>query len=366
MTTRRFASRWSRRCHAAASSSPTPRAAKIALRELCGAMPPEAALLDLRMGGIDGLEVLRRCPQTPTRIVVLTGHGTVEAAVDAMKLGRVFLSRKAGRRRAAGAAADAGRQRQPQGARRTRAPRRAGDRGRERAMQRRAQFRRARQATATRPSRCTARPAPARRSWRATCTAAARARKRAVRRAQRGLRAARAVRERAVRSSQGRVHRRDQRTIRACSPRRSGGSLFIDEVAELPPETQGKLLRALETRMVRPVGPPREQSRSTCASSPPPTASCGRRSRAGGFREDLYFRLQVLPLVLPPLRERREDILPLAAHLLERIGDRGLASAQRTRAPDGQLRLAGQRARAAQRAAPRRAVRRRYRPSTPR
>src|SRR5690606_10205461 len=49
--------------------------------------PPDAALLDLRMGDIDGLDVLRRSSGTPTRIVVLTGHGSVEAAVEAMKLG---------------------------------------------------------------------------------------------------------------------------------------------------------------------------------------------------------------------------------------------------------------------------------------
>ena len=58
-----------------------------ALRVLLAADPPDAALLDLRMGGIDGLTVLKRSAHSPARIVVLTGHGTVEAAVSAMQLG---------------------------------------------------------------------------------------------------------------------------------------------------------------------------------------------------------------------------------------------------------------------------------------
>ena len=58
-----------------------------ARRVLSGPQPPDAALLDLRMGGIDGLEVLKRIPNAPTRTIVLTGHGSVEAAVEAMRLG---------------------------------------------------------------------------------------------------------------------------------------------------------------------------------------------------------------------------------------------------------------------------------------
>jgi DNA-binding NtrC family response regulator len=98
-----------------------------------------------------------------------------------------------------------------------------------------------------------------------------------------------------------------------------GGSLFIDEVAELPPETQGKLLRALESGVIRPVGAAREQPvdvRIIAATN----RDLWSEVKRGHFREDLYFRLQVLPLVLPPLRERREDIMAIAQHLLERIG----------------------------------------------
>jgi DNA-binding NtrC family response regulator len=98
-----------------------------------------------------------------------------------------------------------------------------------------------------------------------------------------------------------------------------GGTLFIDEVAELPVETQAKLLRALETNMVRPVGAPREQPadvRILAATN----RDLWAEAKRGNFREDLYFRLQVLPIKLPSLRDRPEDVMPLARHLLERIG----------------------------------------------
>jgi len=97
------------------------------------------------------------------------------------------------------------------------------------------------------------------------------------------------------------------------------GTLFIDEVAELPIESQAKLLRALEARMIRPVGESKEipvDVRIVAATN----RDLWHEVQDGRFREDLYFRLQVFPVVLPPLRDRPEDIDPLARHLLERIG----------------------------------------------
>lgn len=105
-----------------------------------------------------------------------------------------------------------------------------------------------------------------------------------------------------------------------------GGTLFIDELGELPLESQAKLLRALETRTVRGVGETRESpadARIVAATN----RDLWTEVRAGRFREDLYFRLQVFPIVLPPLRDRLEDVHELAEHLLTRIGKGQLALA---------------------------------------
>jgi DNA-binding NtrC family response regulator len=98
-----------------------------------------------------------------------------------------------------------------------------------------------------------------------------------------------------------------------------GGTLFIDELAELPLDSQAKLLRALETRTIRPVGEKREipvNARIIAATN----RDLWSEVQAGRFREDLYFRLQVLPVLLAPLRKRAVDIVPLAEHLLQRLG----------------------------------------------
>jgi DNA-binding NtrC family response regulator len=91
------------------------------------------------------------------------------------------------------------------------------------------------------------------------------------------------------------------------------GTLFLDEVAELPPALQSKLLRVLETGVFRPVGS-QAQNRLVGRVVAATHADLAERVRAGTFREDLFYRLNVLAVRVPPLAERREDIPALVAH----------------------------------------------------
>jgi len=91
------------------------------------------------------------------------------------------------------------------------------------------------------------------------------------------------------------------------------GTLFLDEVAELPLVLQAKLLRVLETGVFRPVGSA-SQSRFEGRVVAATHADLAERVRGASFREDLFYRLNVLTIRVPPLGERREDIPPLVAH----------------------------------------------------
>ncbi len=101
----------------------------------------------------------------------------------------------------------------------------------------------------------------------------------------------------------------------------SDGSLFLDEVGDIPLHLQVKLLRVLQERVFQRVG--ESTSRQSQARVIAATNRDLRRAVADGtFRDDLYYRLRVVPIEVPPLRDRREDIEPLARHLLDRVGRR--------------------------------------------
>jgi two-component system response regulator PilR (NtrC family) len=116
----------------------------------------------------------------------------------------------------------------------------------------------------------------------------------------------------------------------------NGGTLFLDEVADLPMHMQVKLLRVIQEKAVRPIGARQEvpvDVRILSATH----KNLGKLVEQGAFRQDLFYRINVIEVRVPPLRERREDIPVLAAHFLERIardwgGDRLSLSSSAVRA----------------------------------
>lgn len=110
----------------------------------------------------------------------------------------------------------------------------------------------------------------------------------------------------------------------------NGGTLFLDEIGDMPPEAQTRLLRALQSGRIRRVG-----GRQEIAVNVRIIAATNRdlapMIAAGEFREDLFYRLNVVPIELPPLRDRREDVDVLAQHFLAQAAEDGLPRRQLTR-----------------------------------
>jgi DNA-binding NtrC family response regulator len=112
-----------------------------------------------------------------------------------------------------------------------------------------------------------------------------------------------------------------------------GGSIFLDEIGDIPPETQVRLLRVIQEREFTPLGdttPRRVDVRIVAATN----IDLKEAVRQGGFREDLYYRLAVVPIELPPLRDRREDILPLAQHFIQKYNEENARNVSEHIAPD--------------------------------
>src|SRR5215468_2562240 len=99
-----------------------------------------------------------------------------------------------------------------------------------------------------------------------------------------------------------------------------GGSIFLDEIGDIPPETQVRLLRVIQEREFTPLG--ETQSRKVDVRIIAATnIDLKEAVKHGTFREDLYYRLSVVPIELPALRDRREDILPLAQHFIRKYNE---------------------------------------------
>ena len=101
----------------------------------------------------------------------------------------------------------------------------------------------------------------------------------------------------------------------------TGGTLFLDEIADLPLSMQAKLLRAIQERAIRPVGG-HEEIAIDCRILSATHQDLKKLVDNGKFREDLYYRINVIDLDVPPLRSRIEDIAPLAEHILQQIAKR--------------------------------------------
>lgn len=285
------------------------------------AAPPEVLLLDLRLPDMDGREVLSRIASDdlPTRVLVMTAYGDVEVAVEAMRLGACdFLTKPFTATRLRRAVSDA-----------------------------------------LRRNGCgfavLAKESPAERADFEGFVGTSPAMAAVYRAIENAARSKAAVfvsgetgtgKELCAQAVHNRSPRRDKPFIalncgaipkdlmeseifghargaytgatqsRAGAAKLAhGGTLFLDEICEMEPGLQAKLLRFLQSGSFRPLGSDRTETvdvRLICATNRNPLEEIS----SGRLREDLYYRIHVVPVRLPPLRERRADILPIARHFL--------------------------------------------------
>ena len=279
---------------------------------------PELVITDLKMGGIDGLTLFEEIrKQTPTLpVIILTAHGTIPDAVAATQRGvfgflpkpfegKVLLEQVKRALRLSGAAPDS-----PDGDEEWR---------RELITQSQKMENTLRQARLVAQSEASVLIQGASGTGKELL---ARAIHRAGRRADRPFVAVNcaAIPENLLESELF-GHRKGAFTgaiydHKGLIPAADGGTLFLDEIGDMPLALQAKLLRVLQDREVRAVGATQGATVDMRVISAT-HRDLDAQMKAGRFREDLYYRLNVVSLVLPPLAERREDIVPLAAHYLK-------------------------------------------------
>lgn len=286
---------------------------------------PSVVLLDLQLPGMSGMEVLRHVSEQkmPVAVIIITGHGTIDLAVEAMQLGAVdFLEKpfNANRLRTTVQNAlerhrlselvetyeDLGR------------PGYCGFIGSSLNMQ--AVYRMIESAA---PSSASVFVTGESGTGKEVCAQAIHERSPRKKRPFIALNCASVPAE--LMESEvfghvkgaftGAVSSRDGAASRA-----NGGTLFFDEIAEMSPDLQAKLLRFVQTGSVQKVGSDSLQQvdvRFICATNKNPLVEVSQ----GRFREDLYYRLHVIPIHLPPLRDRGNDVIAIARHFLQAAGE---------------------------------------------